>query len=262
MSKPPGWNVKPPVKIPKSELEDQRNRLNFRPEKYDALINQQGVRVKVFRTTFCPNVKSIDGGEHEIDCQLCKGSGFTDARPIQTMAVLDKQSLEKKNRPEGYVDGTKTTATFLQGIGLQYFTLVELLDFTDIFIERIKRQRGSIDVLKYPAICVHLVKDSSGKEYFQGNDFTLDVNGSISWLPGRGPDAGVIYSLNYDCKVQFRAIEALHVNRFVQVGRRDKNVEMVHMNEQWVLQREYLVDRKDFKGNRLTTNVIRNEDED
>lgn len=260
--KPPGWNSKPPVSVPKSQIGTPKGGVSFNVENFDKLILQQGMRVKVYRSFLCPGVKSIDGGEHQIDCKLCNGNGFVDSNPISTMCILQNQDLEKVHRPEGYWDGNSVSATFTRGIELQYFTLVELLDFTDIFFERIKRQKGPVDVLKYKACRVNVLMDSSGKTYLSDSDFVIDVNGSIRWVAGRGPDSGTIYSVHYECAQQFRAIHAMHVNRFVQDGRKSSDVKMVKMPEQWVLQKEFLVRRVDRQGNDLSPNLIRDSDED
>lgn len=260
MANPPGWNPKAPVKVPRSSTPD-RARVALRVEEYDTLIKQQGVRVKVYRTMLCPNVKSIDGSEHEIDCKVCRGSGFVDLRPIDTWAFIQSQELEKLVNPEGLVDGNSVAATFLRDIELQYFTLVEICDHTDVFFERIKRQAGDVDVLKYQAKCVNAVVDQDGKEYFPQIDFTLDPNGSIRWKEDRAPGAGTIYSVHYEMTLKFRAVRALHVNRFGQKIE-SQNIEMVKMPEQWMLQKVFFVDRTDRNGNALAPNLIRDPDED
>lgn len=261
--RPPGWNSKADRSISKTQLGTPKGAVSFVPENFDKLITQQGVRVRVYRTMLCPNVKSIDGGEHEIDCKICtRGNGFVDTNPYETMAVIQSQELEKVARAEGYWDGNSVAATFARGIELQYFTLVELMDFTDIFFERVKRQQGSVDVLKYKACRVNVVMDSRGKTYLADADFDLDVNGSIRWRPDRGPARSQIYSVHYECAQQFRAITAMHVNRFVQDGRKSATVTMTKMPEQWRLQKEFLVKRRDKKGSELSVNLIRDPDDD
>lgn len=260
--KPPGWNSKPNTVIPKTQLGTPKGAVSFVPEKFDALILQQGVRVKVYRTMLCPNVKSIDGGEHEIDCKLCNGNGFVDSNPISTMAVIQSQELEKVHKAEGYWDGNSVAATFARGIELQYFTRVDLCDFTDIFFERVKRQQGPVDVLKYPACRINVLQEKSGKYYLVDTDFQLDSNGSIRWLPNRGPLTGTIYSIHYEYTQVFRSIRAMHVNRFVQDGRKSNDVTMTKMPEQWMLQREFLIKRRDRTGKELDVNLIRDPDDD
>jgi len=256
MTNPQGWNPKP---IPPQAAKATYGKVGLKPEKFDALVDQQGVRVKVYRSTYCPNVKSIDGAEHELECPLCHGSGFIDRRPIETMAVIQNQALETTARPEGLVDGNTVQATFLQGVELQYFTLVELCDFTDVFFQRVKRQSGQVDVLRYPAHRVNILVDSSGKEYFEGSDFKLDANGNIQWCMAKDtssiPDKGTIYSVHYEMSVRFRATKAAHVNRFAQVNEAGKT-KFIKMNENWTLTKEYLVVRKDMDGKLLPENKV------
>lgn len=255
MSKPQGWNQKPPVQL---AAKPTGGRVDIDPQKFEQLLQEKGVRVKVYRTVFCPNVKSIDGGEHNIDCDLCNGSGFLDTRPLCTVAFIQNQTLEKLPFVEGMVDGNSVAATFPMGVELQYFTLVELEDFTEIYFQRVKRQEGDIDVLKYKAHRVNLCIDQYGKEYFQDNDFCIDPNGSIKWNPNKGPNPGDIYSIHYEASVQFRAVRAMHTNRFTQYLTKKGGGGSVHvkLQEQWLLQKEYLVKRKDKDGNEILPNLI------
>jgi hypothetical protein len=253
-----GWNPKP---IPVLPGKNVTGKVNLQTEKFDDLIDQQGVRVKVYRTSFCPRVKSIDGAEHEIDCPLCHGEGFVDRYCLETWAFIQTQSLEKIAQPEGMVDGNTVSATFQKGVELQYFTLVELLDFTEIFYERIKRQDGLTDVLKYPAVRINLLMDADGKEYFEGIDFQLDPNGNIRWIANRNPGRGVTYTINYETNIRFRAVRAVHNNRFAQISK-DGQTHLIKMHEQWMLQKSYLVTRTDLAGQVIQPNKIRDADEE
>jgi len=254
----PGWNNKKPVQVPLKEI-SQKARVKISPAEFDNLIKTQGVRVRVYRTVFCPNVKSLDGAEHEINCLVCKASGFIDVHPIETWAFIQSQTLEKAGQAEGMIDQCSAQATFLRGISLQYFALVEIPDFQDTFFERIKRQSGPADVLKYKALQVNVVLSQDGREYSAGNDFNLDVEGNVKWLPDRGPAPGTIYSIHYAITLQFRAIRAMHVNRFAQAASGSLST-MTKMPEQWGLEKVYLADRKDHRGNRLSPNLIRDPD--
>lgn len=258
----PGWD---PKLIPDQPGKDNRGKVNLKPADFQKLVDRQGVRVRVYRTSYCPNVKSIDGAEHELDCPLCHGTNFLDRLPLDTMAVLQNQTLDKEAFKEGLYDGNSVSATFQGGIELQYFTLVELLDFTDIFFERIKRQDGQIDFLKYPGIRVNMLIDKNGVSYTEGPDYKLDHNGSISWCPeGRRPDAETIYTIHYETLIRFRAVKAMHVNRFGQIANRNAggHTQFVKLPENWLLQKEYLVTRRDkFTKEELPKNKIRESDD-
>jgi hypothetical protein len=263
---PPGWpssGSKPAATLPNNAVPNTK-RVDFRLEDFDLFIKQKGIRVKVYRSLLCPNVKSIDSAEHEIDCPLCLGMQFIDVNPIDCWAAPQSDDLKKKQFSEGLYDKNMITLTFERGIDLQYFTLVELCDFTDIFFERVKRQRGQTDVLKYKATCVNVLVDSEGKQHYNGQDFDLDPNGSIKWRVDKGPESGSIYSVHYHMRKQYRAVEAQHVDRYTQVLNKNNGgkIEMLKLYEEWKLQKEYFVERKDLKGNPLSPNLIRDEDED
>lgn len=244
-----GWNVT------ESKLRadlDSRERVDLNPASFSKLLEQKGVNVKVYRTSYCPNVKSVDGAEHEIDCPICNGSGWLDRQPLCTKAFLQSQDLEKMHHLEGFVDGNHVAMTFPIGIELQYFTLIELEDFTEIYIQRVLRTEGSdIDILKYNACRVNFLVDSSNTEYFQDSDFKINVNGDIEWISGGNkPADNVVYSIHYEAPVQYRAVRAMHVNRFSQ-SKIGEKVEHLKFPEQWLVAKEFLVRRKDQDGNDL-----------
>ena len=162
---------------------------------------------------------------------------------------------------EGMMDNNAVLATFPMGIELTYFTLIELMDFTDIFFERIKRQESGPDVLKYKALNVNVVVDSSGREYQMGTDFVLDGNGSIVWKASKGPIVNKIYSIHYEAAVQFRAMRSAHSNRFAKVFDKGE-VSHLKLPEQWLLQKEFLVKRTAMDGSELPSNTILEPEED
>lgn len=253
-----GWNPKPIKTLPGK---DTKGKVKLNPEAFDALIDGQGVRVRVYRSATCPSLKSIDGGEHEIDCTLCHGEGFVDRYPLETWSYFQNQTLEKAAAAEGLIDGNTVGATFMQGVELQYFTLVELMDFTEAFFQVLKRQEGQLDVLRYPGVRINMCLDKSGREYHEGTDFQLDPNGNLRWCANKGPEAGMIYTINYETTVRYRAVNAIHANRFAQI-QADGGTQLIKMNEQWRLSRSWQVVRKDSAGNVIAPNRIADVDED
>ena len=424
----PHWNGKNPAQIPDAA---PRSRTALDPVAYDNLIKQHGVRVKVYRSLYCPNVKSVDGGEHNIDCVLCNGSGYLDVDPIESVAYLANQNFQEEMTVEGYHDGNSVGGTFLGGVELQYFTRVDLMDFTQPFYERVLRRADSTkgnaptpaepavpgtpasltiqynnapfagdgidlnnafvtnsffeitdnggftglegtvlgldvtgitnfngndnirfigalgspedldagvadiasrieaistttgtqietsgvfirrrctvsssgstitltqitpgaytpvisqfpsneasvtitpsedgipavpaipatsgtnpdDNLKYDCGRVNVIIDKTGKQYYQDIQFRLTPQGNIRWVGADQPDAGIIYSVHYESVIQYRAISAMHINRFAQVPDRSTGlVAQVKMPEQWMLQKEFLIIRRDEYGNEI-----------
>ena len=246
--KRPGWNVKESVVKPDTAPQE---RVDLDPVAFDRLIEQKGVDLKVYRTTYCPQVKSVDGAEHEIDCTLCNGSGWVDLDPICTRAFVQSQGLDTLAHVEGFVQGNTVSITFPTGIELQYMTLVELNDFTEIYMQRIFRSANDVDVLKYHACRVNIVIDRNGVRYYQDQDFKIDINGNLDWSFGsRAPAENIPYSVHYEAAVQYRAIHAIHVNRFTQV-KTEGGVEHLKMPEQWMCVKEFLIRRENQAGNEL-----------
>lgn len=241
----PGWNPRQPKTAPATK--DRLAHLYLDPDRFDSLIKAQGMRVRVYRSVLCPRIKSIDSAEHEIDCSLCNGNNYVDFDPIDTYAFIQAQTFSAAHLVEGEYDANVIAATFVTGIELTYYTLVEICDQTGIFEQPVKRSPGQTDVLKYKACKVNVVLDQFGKQYLQGSDFVLDANGSLFWQAGRGPATGTIYSIHYECPIQFRATKAMHVHRFVQmpVTATAGEVAFRKAPAQWMLQRAFLVKRKD-----------------
>lgn len=241
-----GWDVKEPKILPETHAQ---GRVDLRVKDFDYLLEQKGTNVCVFRSLYCPNVKSADGSEHQIDCQLCNGSGFIDVFPIVCKAFVQNQELEKVAGQIGDHDGNTVLMTFPIGVELQYFTRIEFKDYTEIYYQRVMRNHGTnTDILKYKACRVNVVVDQNGVYYYQEQDFSLDQNGNLTWLTlgtSRKPADYVVYSIHYETHVQFRAVRAMHVTRFTQY-RNDQGIEHIKMNEQWMCTKEFLLRRKDI----------------
>lgn len=241
----------------------QANRAFLDVEVFNELIKKQGVRVQVYKTAPCPNVTSIDGAEHAINCTVCLQNGFIDRDPIEAYVLISSEEREYKFLAEGYYEVETLNITVPSGIELSYFTLIKLLDNSEQYWQLVKKQEGPIDILKYNAYKINLMVDQNGRTYVPGIDFTLTVEGNIQWLPTRAPRSGTIYTINYDIPIQFRAINAIHAYRFLQVSNPEKDgTKIVKGPQKWQIKREYLVERTTFKnkGQKLPVDKIRNSD--
>jgi hypothetical protein len=256
-----GWRVKDPVVKPDT---DPKQRVDLQIGDFDKLIQQKGINLRIYRSFYCPNVKSVDGAEHEIDCNLCNGSGFMDVDPITTKGFIQNQDLDRiLDGAAGQHDGNMVSISFLSGIELQYFTRIELCDYTDLYYQRVMRKPGSFtDILKYKACRVNVLVDKNNVMYYQDQDFKLDANGNVRWITTgsginevkkRAPADEVIYSIHYETHVQYRAVKAMHVSRFTQYrASGSADIQFVKMSEQWMACKEFLLRRKDIQnGNDL-----------
>jgi len=257
--KKPSWNMSEPVSINDPYAS---NRTSLTPKNFERLILQHGIRVKIYRTFFCPNVKDVDSGQHEIDCQVPGCSrGYIDVDPIDTMCLIQRQELIKRQSAEGFVDDQSCHGTFLLGINLQYMTLVELQDYFQIYYELIKRSTGDSDTTKFSAKRVNIIMDKKGIRYYQTIDFHVSPTGTIQWIANRGPEAGEIYSIHYESNVRYRCTKAVQVSRFTQIKNSDGTVAFQKMPELWTLNREFMPKNLDFNGNEILPNKIVDDDD-
>lgn len=245
-------------KISKERTFDIKSPQGYIETKYfDQMISDQGVRVKVYKTTICPNVKSI-GGPHNADCTVCYNEGFVDIDPTEVVAYIASQMLNKMMLVEGYTDNQTVNATFQSGTELQYGTRVDLVDFTGVYYELVQKQEGNVDRLKYAAHTVNYIIDQNNVRYYVGHNFDVNENGDLEWIKDP-PAIGVIYSIHYNTTISYRALKAMHVNRYGNESFKKEFKEPVKLPELWVLKRRYLLTRADIDGLPLNPNEIINE---
>lgn len=231
----------------------------------DQLVEDLGVRVRVWKSTTCPNMTSIESLDHDPNCAICHNN-MIDFDCYETIATFQQQSLTEQFKVQGTFSIDEVLVTFKAGISLQTFAKVELLDFTEEFYELIQKQDNittNIDKLKYPAckvIALFVIRNNQTIRFYHGTDFTIDVNGCITWIGAHKPIDREIYSVYYSYHPVYRVTKAVHRDRFSQYNDlRDlknskvpdfaiKTVEnrtFVKLPEEWILRRDYLLERSD-----------------
>lgn len=222
-------------------------------DEFNKLIANQGVRCRVYNALRCPNVLKIDTGEHALNCKLCNDTHFLDVSPTTTFVFFQNQKLNKEYNKEGMWDDQDVASTFKNDVELTIFSKVELLDFSDTFSELVQRQEGQLDRLKYKALSVKYLISKIGTTYSLGQDFEVNSDGAILWI-GNQPMEREIYSICYTYPVTYRAIKALHVNRFSQNSSGQIDVTPIQFPQQWVLRRDFLIATTDSNGDLLPKN--------
>ena len=238
-------------------------------DRLDQLINDLGIRIRIFKSTICPNMKSLESFDHNINCKLCKNN-MIDFAPKETIALFQQQSLMRQFDIQGTFHIDEVLVSFLAGETLFPYARIEVLDFKEDFSELIQRQTGSnFDILKYPACKVFAIfttpTTTTKEEYYVDVDFKLDINGNIQWLGTHKPTDKQIYTIYYQFHPVFRAMKAVHRDRYGQYNNRIDQIEApkitvgahtyVKLPETWVLKRDYLLEREDQQGNRITPNT-------
>ena len=229
-------------------------------DKLDTLIDNLGVRVNIYKSTLCPNMSSMESEDHDVNCKICKNN-MVDFDCFESIALFQQQDLIKQFNVQGTFHLDEVLVTFLSGISLQVFARIELLDFPEEFYELIQRQEGTdVDYLKYKACSVQglFVIDKSGAEdvlvrYHYGTDFTLTQQGNIKWTGSRKPADRTIYTIYYKHLPIYRAVKAVHRDRFSQYNTRPETIKapkktinnktFIKLPETWVLKRDYLLKR-------------------
>jgi hypothetical protein len=239
------------------------------PDKLDQLIRDLGVRVRVYKSTLCPNMKSLESMDHDINCPVCNNN-MIDFCPKETIAMFQQQGLVEQYKLQGTFNMDEVTVSFLSGVTLAPLAKVELLDFKEDFYELVQKQVQAdtdTDLLKYAAcevLGVFVIRAGVAKQFYQGPDFELDVNGSVKWLTANRPNDKEIYSIYYRFHPIYRAVKALHRDRFTQWNTRPDDITSpkttvdgatyVKLPEEWILKRDYLLERRDQDGDKLPEN--------
>jgi hypothetical protein len=114
---------------------------------------------------------------------------------------------------------------------------------------------GPTDKLDYPLVRVEQLVDSQGRDLVQGQDFTID-NGLLRWLEGgrqpvSNPEAGTggICSIRYCYRPYWYVKDLPHEIRVTQLEDPATGIRhTVRMPQQALLQREYVFENQDNKG--------------
>lgn len=233
----------------------------------DQEIRDLGIRVRLFKSTVCPNFKSLESIDHDINCTVCDNN-MIDFDCRETMMLVQQQDFKQLWAVQGTFSIDEVMGSFLSSETLQHYAKVEVLDYEEDFFEAVQRQEGTdVDALKYKAckvLGVFTVVADSKVRFHEGADFEIDVNGNIKWIGTHKPDDRQIYSIYYQYHPVFRAVKAVHRTRYSQYNVRPNDIKapkktvngstFVKLPECWILKRDYLVDRKDSDGDPLPKN--------
>lgn len=220
-------------------------RVDLVPQEFEALLDDQGSRVKITPTMLCPNRTEIEDTNHVLDCPLCFGDEAIDLEKdsFETWAFIQGIDLNKEMQVQGVFDIKDAKITVKQGVRLYYWYKVEVLDFASVFNQVIKRGAGNEDILRYcPAdVCdtPHFLMDSDGKRYDINEDYQINHR-KLKWLKAARPSEGSLYSVTYPVLPTFRVIEFLHENRYYYTSFKKKEKTPVQLPQQALLRWDYI----------------------
>lgn len=247
-------------------------------DKLNQEIKDLGVRIRVWRSTVCPNVKSIESMDHDINCTICNNN-MIDFGCFESVGLIQQQDLVEQFKLTGTFSMDEALMSFLSEVTLHIFARIQILDFTEDFFELVQRQDTvtvptplpQVDRLKYSAcevLGVFTVVNNVKTEYYEGPDFKLDMNGDIQWIGTHKPADRQVYSIYYKHHPVFRAVRAMHRNRWSQYNNRPDNIDSsipkktvgdrtyVKLPDAWILKRDYLIERRDIQKALLPDNTF------
>jgi len=242
-------------------------------EKLNQEVKDLGVRIRVWRSTVCPNLKSIESMDHDVNCTVCNNN-MIDFGCFESVGLIQQQDLVEQFKVTGQFSMDESTMTFLSDVTLHVFAKIQILDFTEDFWELVQRQDTPMagpatDRLKYAACdvlgCFTVVNDVK-TEYYKDVDFKIDQNGDIQWVGAHKPADRQVYSIYYKHHPVFRAVRAMHRNRWsqwnIRSGQLDPSIPKktvgdrtyVKLPDSWIIKRDYLIERRDLQQALLSDN--------
>lgn len=227
-------------------------------DRLDRLVLDLGVRVRLWKSTITPNINSLESFDQDLN-DTSSDNNMIDFDCQETIALFQQQNLMEQFQIQGTFHIDEIMVTFKSGVTLAPFAKIEVLDFEEDFYELIQRQEGtSIDILKYPACAIIglFTYDKNTKvteRYYENTDFKIDVNGNVMWIGAHKPDDRQIYSIYYKFHPVYRAVKAIHRDRFSQFNNKPHTIEApkktvgdntyVKLPETWIIKRDYLIKR-------------------
>lgn len=231
----------------------------FDPDAFDALIRDQGIRVRHESATLCPCYYGrIESGQQDLECDLCE-NGYHLFDPVDIFVYIEDTALQKSFDMYGVWDvGTSRMYTpsrtedgdeFYVG----YFDKIVLLDYLEPYSELVARGEGDTDFLQYCAVETRVVRTKS-TIYREDIDFRLDALGNIRWVgtnqPGYDQERGIgeAYTVSYLRQPQYRVIDMIHENRNVLTNVRSKKKRPRRLVQECMIKKDYLISKQGEDG--------------
>lgn len=237
------------IGVPTGEKEAGQ-RVDFKPDKFDLLVETKGARVAWSRAAFCPCDAANDQTEQaDPTCAICSGSGWFLFKPAG--AVSDPKITGELDALQTQIVGTDSAIIKCLMLGSTananpYDQVLRKIEGTVNITARPENQLGYHDRLveldaympysqlhetagealttaTYPVAKMNLLRSES-TIYVEGTDFTL-VTGGISWTSA--PASGTRLSLHYLIHPVWRIVDYPHSSRLT--SRRFKAVTESHI---------------------------------
>lgn len=229
------------LNIPKQQSFIKQGKVNFNPKKFNQLLEDNGIRLRHYKTAICPNSRDINAESHDINCTLCdNGVIFHSSQDF--VGIFTTAKLDKIFKVEGKWISGSAMLTAPSSIRFDYFDAVDVIDGISTHSELIKKSDNNIDKTRYKMKKILFLKDADGVEYACNTDFEISMDGYIKWARDNRPQIGKVFTIAYEYTPRYRVIEHMHSIRNMLLD--DKLDERVPENlpQQVLVRIDYLVD--------------------
>jgi len=236
--------IKPPpvtgvIGLPDGQKEAGQ-RVDFRPNQFELLIETKGYRIAWSRASFCPcKSPAAQSTQADPNCQICGGDGFLYFRPSGYAPPLEAGTLDPLQAHildlyraviiRGVVTSVARNVEAYDRIGAWMFGSAlctvrhqNKINYYDrlIFLDSLVAHSQIVDVADpskpfrahYPIAEVNLLLDAAGKRYTSGSDFCLNEDGAIEFFPAKAGPVGR-YAVHYHYHPVWLVKEQAHLVR-------------------------------------------------
>jgi hypothetical protein len=189
------------------------------PQAFEALIAATGSKfpMKISHALPCPRVRSVQGGDHDPNCDHCY-NGYTYYDTREFTGVLMGNGLQRGFQMQGSWDVDQAQIVIptkdLNGNDLRpaHFDQIQIQEEIT-FYQRVEHSQTGVDRLHFPALEILRIDSASGRQFTPGVDYVINPFGRIEWRTTNRPgydlntDLGEVYSVAYKMKPVYTVID-------------------------------------------------------
>lgn len=232
------------------------------PAKFNAILNQYGIRLLHEKAVPCPNfIGAIGSQQHDNSCNLCENSMLHYDGKI-LIGFFQTNEMIRNYMAGGFWERGSaflTVPSYYSGdvndqVYVSFYDRFTVLDYEDRFYEVLHKTEGDVDKLRFKALKVEFIRTTKAS-YEQDRHFSIDENGNIKWLtnirPGKDLATGLgdIFVISYFCRPVYRVIDMLHEGRFSQTAFKSKTRTPLRFPQQMVVRKDFVIEKRDEDGN-------------
>src|SRR4030042_1527494 len=233
--------IKPPVLGVPPGMKQAGQRVDFRTNHFDLLVETKGYLLAWSRASRCPCTFGIEQSDHsDPNCPLCKGKGWiyfkasedqdltgyiintlqqfiienNSAVVIRGIMTLLENKQDSLDKISNWVDGT-ARLTVRPENKLGYLDRIVGLDCLIVYNENVKASGTSIIASRYPIVEINQIR-SFDTVFSLDTDYEINDQGQIHWLE-TPPIVNTVLSIHYLCHPTWLIVNHPHASRVTPV---------------------------------------------